>query len=146
MTLNWNYEDKNRFQYSIIIISVFNNYYYLYISWSSFTGVRVTVDFLGSLGLVWVFKSILSMLKSGWSQFFSWFHIYPLSFPSLWGASQAHQILLVSLSLLYSTVLVFTFVLWQDSSICHFAFFYFPLMARWDGEIQLTTSSYILLD
>ena len=81
----------------------------------SFTGGWVTASLLKFSGHFWIFYLILTLLWPGWSQFFVWFPIPPVFFPSLWEPLQVVQLELVSPPPSCSTVFS---AFWQDPSIC----------------------------
>ena len=74
------------------------------------------------------------MLWFGWSRFFLWSPIPPISFPSFWGPFQRHRQLLVSPSPLHSTTFS---VFFQDTSIClSFRFLLFSLYSPLEWQYQ----------
>ena len=86
----------------------------------------MTVSVFWTPGFNTVFKSVLTMLWSGWFRFFPGFVVPPVFFPSLWKSLQAHQQQLVSPSSSYFTVFVLLSALCQISGIClYFCFLLF---------------------
>ena len=92
----------------IIIIIVILRVFHISINWCFLTGVWVIASLLKYPGLFSVFWPILTMPSFWWS-----LHVLLFSSPSVsasipWWLYQDHQLLLVSPSLLYSTVLSVT--------------------------------------
>ena len=111
---------------TLILLSslLFYSLWIFYIStyWRFFTGIWVTASLFSSPELFKVFLLILTVLWSGWSWFFLWSWVPPVTFPGPRGSFQVHILQLVSPTPCFT---VFS-ALWGKKILYPlFAFFYF---------------------
>ena len=95
------------------------------ITWWSLTWVWITGCLQKSQRLFWVFKPILTILWSKWSQFFLWFSITQVFFQTFWDRYNCTN---WNCYYFHSYFIAFL-VLWLISSI--FLYFCFPFFIWW---------------
>ena len=129
---------RNVFFLTLLLYSL-----WVFLSRWSFTGDWVTASLLRPPELFSVFWSILTILLSGWSQFFLWCPLLPAFLLSLWRPFQMYRLQLVPLSPSYSTVFFSSLARSKYLFIYGFAYFYFhSCLLEWQNPLDGKFFSY----